>query len=343
MKFPFATSKAGADIYIDLGTANTLVVAHGRGLIVNEPSVVAYREHLGKKKILAVGSVAKEKMGRAPGNMIVTHPLVDGVIADLDVTEAMLKYFFEKPGVIKFYKRPEVVISLPYGVTDVEKKACVQAGISAGAKKVYLIDEPMAAAVGAGLPVEQPRASMIIDIGGGTTEVAVISLSGIVHCEAVRVGGHAFDRDIIDFVKRKHNLIIGEQTAESIKIQAGTASQESPVQMATVKGLDAATGLPKSLEISSKDICQALESSLNLIIEAVHRTLEKIPPELVSDIIQDGIVLAGGGALIRDLDKRLFKEVKVPIKVNQDPLLTIARGGEKIIASKEFLMKIIIN
>jgi rod shape-determining protein MreB len=251
MGVPFLKSKTGADIYIDLGTANTLVVAEGKGLIINEPSVVAYKEYNGKKKILAVGSEAKEKMGRAPGNMIVTHPLVDGVIADLDVTETMLKYFLEKPGIIKFYRRPEVVISLPYGVTDVEKKACVQAGISAGAKKVYLIDEPMAAAVGAGLRVDLPKASMIIDIGGGTTEVAVISLFGIVHCEAVRVGGHAFDRDIVDFIKKKHNLIIGDQTAENIKIQAGTALNDAPATTATIKGIDVTTGLPKSIQIPS--------------------------------------------------------------------------------------------
>lgn len=338
----FRKAPAGADIYIDLGTANTLVVALGKGLIVNEPSVVAYKDMNGKKKILAVGADAKEKMGRAPGNMVVTHPLVDGVIADLDVTETMLKYFMQKPGVIKFYKKPEVVISLPYGVTDVEKKACIQAGISAGAKKVYLIDEPMASAVGAGLKVEDPKASMIIDIGGGTTEVAVISLFGIVHCEAVRVGGHAFDRDIVNYVKRNFNLIIGDQTAENVKLQVGTALGDREELKTTIKGIDGSTGLPKSIEISSVDISRAMNQSLTLIVDAVHRTLENIPPELVSDIIQDGIVLAGGGALIRDLDERLRREVKVPIQLATDPLLTIAKGGEKIIADREFLNRVMI-
>jgi rod shape-determining protein MreB len=342
MGFPFKKSLAGADIYIDLGTANTLVVALGKGLIVNEPSVVAYKDVNGKKKILAVGADAKEKMGRAPGNMIVTHPLVDGVIADLDVTETMLKYFMQKPGVIKFYKKPEVVISLPYGVTDVEKKACVQAGLSAGAKKVYLIDEPMASAVGAGLRVDQPKASMIIDIGGGTTEVAVISLYGIVHCEAVRVGGHAFDRDIVEYVKRNFNLIIGDQTAEKVKLAVGTALLDRENIKTALKGIDAATGLPKSIDVSSIDICKAMNGSLTTIIDAVHKTLEHIPPELVSDIIQDGIILAGGGALIRDMDERLRREVRVPIRLADEPLLTIAKGGEQIIESKEFLNKVMI-
>lgn len=339
---PFKKSIAGADIYIDLGTANTLVVALGKGLIVNEPSVVAYKDMNGKKKILAVGADAKEKMGRAPGNMVVTHPLVDGVIADLDVTETMLKYFLQKPGVVKFYKKPEVVISLPYGVTDVEKKACVQAGLSAGAKKVYLIDEPMASAVGAGLKVEEPKASMIIDIGGGTTEVAVISLCGIVHCEAVRVGGHAFDRDIVQYIKRTFNLIIGDQTAERVKLEVGTALLDREELKTNIKGVDAATGLPKSIEVTSKDISRAMNSSLTTIVDAVHKTLENIPPELVSDIIQEGIVLAGGGALIRDLDERLRREVKVPIQLATEPLLTIAKGGEKIIADREFLNKVMI-
>lgn len=335
-------SNAGADLYIDLGTANTLVVAHGKGLIVNEPSVVAYTEVSGKKKILAVGAEAKEKMGRAPGNMVVTHPLVDGVIADLDVTETMLRYFLQKPGVLKFYKKPEIVISLPFGVTDVEKKACIQAGISAGAKKVFLIDEPMASAVGAGLKVNEPKASMIIDIGGGTTEVAVISLFGIVHCEAVRVGGHRFDRDIVDYIKKNFNMVIGDQSAEKVKLEVGTAIEDREELKTTLKGIDAATGLPRSIEISSRDIGRAMNNSITAIIEAVHRTLENIPPELVSDIIQDGIVLAGGGALIRDLDERMRREVKVPIRLADNPLLTIAKGGEEIIASKDFLEKVMI-
>jgi len=268
--------------------------------------------------------------------------LVDGVIADLDVTETMLKYFMQKPGVIKFFKKPEVVISLPYGVTDVEKKACIQAGLSAGAKRVYLIDEPMASAVGAGLRVDQPKASMIIDIGGGTTEVAVISLFGIVHCEAVRVGGHAFDRDIVEYVKRNFNLIIGDQTAEKVKLAVGTALVDREDLTTPLKGIDAATGLPKSIDINSSDICKALNGSLTTIIDAVHKTLENIPPELVSDIIQDGIILAGGGALIRDLDERLRREVRVPIKLADEPLLTIAKGGEQIIESREFLNKVMI-
>lgn len=339
--FNLSKINRGADLYIDLGTANTLVVAEGKGLVVNEPSVVAYQNTSnGKKKILAVGKEAKEKLGRAPGNLTVTHPLIEGVIADLDVTETMLKYFLEKPGVKKFYKRPDVVISLPYGVTDVERKAAVQAGLSAGARNVYLIDEPMAAAVGAGLKVSDPKASMIIDIGGGTTEVAVISLYGIVHCEAVRVGGHAFDRDIVRFVKERYNLIIGDPSAEKAKIEFGTAFKGTPEMKGQIKGIDATTGLPKSIDLTSNDILSALDNSLSTIVNAVHKTLEQIPPELVSDIIHEGIVLAGGGALIRDFDKRLLEEVKVPIKIAPEPLLTIAKGGEEIIASRDFLERV---
>ncbi len=340
----FSKADRGADLYIDLGTANTLVVAEGKGVIVNEPSVVAFQElSNGKKKILAVGKEAKEKLGRAPGNLMVTHPLIEGVIADLDITETMLKYFLEKPGVKKFYKRPDIVISLPYGVTDVERKAAVQAGLSAGARNVYLIDEPMAAAVGAGLEVANPKASMVIDIGGGTTEVAVISLFGIVHCEAVRVGGHAFDRDIVRFVKDRFNLIIGDPSAEKAKIEIGTAFSKSAHKTGLIKGIDATTGLPKSIEFTSQDVLDAINGSLSIIVDAVHKTLEQIPPELVSDIIQNGIVLAGGGALIQDFDKRLLEEVKVPIKIATDPLLTIAYGGGKIISSRDFLNRVKLN
>lgn len=330
-----------ADLYIDLGTANTLIAARGKGVVVNEPTLIAYSElRPGKKKVVAVGTEARKKMENTPGNLKSVRPLRDGVIADFDTTEIMLKYFLERPGIKGFFSRPRIVISLPYGVTEVEKKAVIEAGLSAGAKSVYLIDEPMASAIGAELPVKEAKGSMIIDIGGGTTEVAVIALSDIVYCQACRIGGNKFDEDIVSYLKKKKNLIVSELTAEQLKIKYGTAQPKKDIQLFKVAGRSADSGLNAEIEISSEDIGLAMNDSIQSIIDAIHVAVENTPPELVSDVIETGIVLAGGGALIKNLDVRLQNEVRLPVKVAQDPLLTIAKGGEKVLDDVELLEKI---
>jgi rod shape-determining protein MreB len=334
----------GGDIYVDLGTANTLVVASGRGVVVNEPSVVAYRElGGGGKRIVAVGLDAKEKIGRTPGNLVACHPLKDGVIADLDITEAMLKYFIARGRNRFSMTKPRLVISLPYGVSDVEKKAVRQAGFAAGAREVVMIDEPIAAAVGAGLPVSEPKGSMVIDIGGGTTEVAVVSLYGIVHCEPVRVGGHAFDRAIADYIRRRYNLIIGLPTAEKLKIALGSAMPGDMDTKDQVRGVDFITGLPRSIDISASEVTEAIDPLLTMIFGAARRTLEKMPPDLVEDIMRDGVVLVGGGALIRNIADRLSQEINLPVRVAEAPLEAVAHGGEKVIESDELLQWISVN
>lgn len=337
----FSQRESGAELYVDLGTANTLVVSRGRGVIVNEPSVVAYFEQPdGRKRVIAVGAEAKEKIGRTPGSLVACHPLKEGVIADLDITESMLRYFMMRAKRAFQFTKPRVVISLPYGVTDVEKKAVKQAGLAAGARSVFLIDEPMAAAVGANLPVHEPKGNMVIDIGGGTTEIAVISLYGIVHCEAVRVGGHAFDQAIVEYIRRRHNLIVGDQSAERLKIKIGSAIQGEDFGTAAIRGLDFVTGLPRSVDISSVEVNAAMEDLLKHIFEAARKTLEQTPPDLVPDVVRDGVVVAGGGALIRGLDERLRQELKIPVRIAEDPLLTIAKGGEAIIADSHLLERV---
>jgi rod shape-determining protein MreB len=330
-----------ADFYVDLGTANTLIAARGKGVIVNEPTLIAYSEvSPGKRKVVAVGADARDKMANTPGNITAMRPLKDGVIADFDTTETMLRYFLNRPGMKGLFSKPRIVISLPYGVTEVEKRAAIDAGKSAGAREVYLIDEPMAAAIGAGLPVKEARGSMIIDIGGGTTEVAVIALADIVYCQAVRIGGHRFDEAIIEYMKKKKALIINETTAEMLKVKIGTACPKKDISSMTVSGRDYHSGLAKTMEISSEDVGNAMDSSIQGIINAVHLALEQTPPELVSDIIESGIVLAGGGALIRDIDIRIQNEVRLPVRIADDPLTTIARGGEKVLDDPELLEKI---
>lgn len=330
-----------ADYYIDLGTANTLIAARGRGVVVNEPTLIAFSEvSPGKRKVVAVGLDARDKVAKTPGNITSLRPLKDGVIADFDTTETMLRYFLSRPGMKALFSKPRIVISLPYGVTEVEKRAAIDAGKAAGAKEVYLIDEPMVAAIGAELPVKEARGSMIIDIGGGTTEVAVIALADIVYCQAVRIGGHKFDEAIIEYMKKRKALILNETTAEQLKIQIGTACSKKDIQSMTVTGRDYNSGLMKTLDISSEDVGNAMDSYIQGIINAIHLALEQTPPELVSDIIETGIVLAGGGALIRDIDIRIQNEVRLPVRIAPDPLTTIARGGEKVLEDPELLEKI---
>jgi rod shape-determining protein MreB len=330
-----------ADLYVDLGTANTLIATRGKGVVINEPTLIALAETSpGKRKVVAVGADAREKIQKTPGNIMALRPLKDGVIADFDTTETMLKYFLSRPGVKTGFGKPRIVISLPFGVTEVEKRAAIDAGKSAGAKEVFLVDEPMVAAIGAGLPVKEARGSMIVDIGGGTTEVAVIALADIVYCQAVRVGGHRLDESIIDYLKKKKNLIVNEATAESLKVQIGTGCPKKDIRFLSVQGRDLSTGLVKTMELSSEDIGNAMESCIQEIINAIHLALEQTPPELVSDIIESGIVLAGGGALIRDIDIRIQNEVRLPVRIADQPLVTIARGGAQILEDPELLAKI---
>jgi len=336
-----ATDGKAADLYIDLGTANILIAAHGQGLIVNEPTLIAYTESRpGKRKIVAIGKEAQEKLALSPGNLQADHPLKDGVIADFDTAEAMLKHFFQKLKLSSFLSRPRIIISMPYGVTEVEKRAVVDAGKSAGAKEVVLIDEPMAAAIGADLPIKEARGSLIVDIGGGTTEVAVIALTDIVSCTAVRVGGHRMDAAVQTHLKKQRNFIITDRVAERLKIELGTATPKRDIRSMEVEGRLADSGVPSRMEITSEEVGLAIERCLNEIIHAIHKTLEKTPPELVSDVIETGVVLAGGGALIRNLELRIQNQVHLTVRVANNPLLTIAKGGELILSDPELLEKI---
>ena len=340
--FSFFKDDGGlADFYIDLGTANTLIAARGKGVVVNEPTLIAYTEtRPGKRKVIAVGLEAKEKILKTPGNIIPLRPLKDGVRADFDTTEAMLKHFLNRPGMKVFMHKPRVVISLPFGVTEVEKKAVIDAGKSAGAKEVILIDEPMAAAIGADLPIKEARGSMIVDIGGGTTEVAVIALADIVYCKAIRMGGHKFDEAIVNYMKKKKGLIISDVNAEQIKLQLATAVPKKDIRTSTISGRDVNNGLNRSCEVSSEDVGMALDDCFREIINAIHAAIEHTPPELVSDIIDTGIWLAGGGALIKDIDLRIQNEVRLPVKVVANPLTVIAKGGEMVLSDPELLDKI---
>ncbi|KYG64666.1 rod shape-determining protein [Bdellovibrio bacteriovorus] len=339
----FFKDEAGtaADLYVDLGTANTLIAARGKGIILNEPSLIAYQQTSpGKKRVIAVGTDAKEKLANNPGSIFPQKPIRDGVIADFDTTEVMLRHFLSQPGVKSAYSRPRVVVSLPYGVTEVEKKAVIQSCKAAGAKEVYLIDEPMAAAIGSGLNIKSAEGSMIIDIGGGTTEVAVIALADIVYCEAARVGGHRIDDAIIDYFRRYKKIIISESTAEHLKVTIGTAVPKKDIRTETITGRDAETGMNKNMEVSSEDVGLAMNGNIQEVINAIHKALEHTPPELVSDIIENGVVLAGGGALIRDFDLRIQNEVRLPVRVAENPLTAIAKGGEAVLSDPELLDKI---
>ncbi len=315
------------DLAIDLGTASTLVYVKGQGIVANEPSVVAIRKDASGIKILAIGNEAKKMLGRTPANITAIRPMKDGVIADFDITESMLKYFIQTVHKRKSFVRPRIIVSVPSGITPVEKRAVKESAELAGAREVYLIEEPMAAAIGAGLPVSEPIGSMIVDIGGGTTEVAVISLSGIVYSQSVRTAGDKMDEAIVQYVKRKYNLLIGERTAELIKITIGTAFAEDEIKTVDVKGRDMVSGIPKTLEISSEEIMSAIAEPINTIVEAVKIGLERTPPELASDIVDRGIVLAGGGALLKNLDMLLREETGLPIIVAESPLTSVVLGS----------------
>ena len=317
------------DLAIDLGTANTLVYVKGKGIVANEPSVVASQRdgNRGHRKILAVGKEAKDMLGRTPGSIVAIRPIKDGVIADFSITEAMIRYFIRKAHNRKTFVRPRVIVCVPYGITEVEKRAVKESAESAGARAVYLIEEPMAAAIGAGLPITEPSGNMIVDIGGGTTEVAVISLAGIVFSKSIRVGGDKMDEAIIHYMKRKYNLLIGERTAEKLKMTIGTCYPEDEVRTAQVKGRDLVAGIPKTVEINSEEVREAISETVNSIVEAVRVALERTPPELAADIVDKGIVLAGGGALLRNLDVLLREETGLPIMIAEDPLTSVVIGS----------------
>ncbi|MGB0328887.1 MAG: rod shape-determining protein [Akkermansiaceae bacterium] len=325
------------DIGIDLGTANTLVNVKDHGIVLREPSVVAVKA--GTNEVLAVGDDAKRMLGRTPGNIVAIRPLKDGVIADFEVTEAMLRHFIKKVSG-KRQSHPRVVIAIPSGITEVERRAVKESAEQAGAREVYLIEEPMAAAIGVGLPVQDASGNMIVDIGGGTTEVALISLSGIVYARSVRTAGDDLDEAIISYMKRGYNLMIGERTAEDIKIRIGSANNLPKETSMEVKGRDLVSGLPKTITISSQEVRDAMADPLTTIVGAVRTTLERCPPELAADLVDRGLVLAGGGALLRGLDKRLREETGLPVHVAEDPLSAVAEGTGKVLEEIAFLKRV---
>ena len=327
-----------SDIGIDLGTANTLVNVRDQGIVLREPSVVAVKA--GTNEVLAVGDDAKRMLGRTPGNIVAIRPLKDGVIADFEMTEAMLRHFIQKVHNRRGVARPRVVIAVPSGITEVEKRAVKESAQQAGAREVYLIEEPMAAAIGVGLPVQEASGNMIVDIGGGTTEVAVISLSGIVYSRSVRVAGDELDESIMQYMKRAYNLMIGERTAEEIKIRIGSAHKMGKEMTMEVKGRDLVAGLPKTITVTSAEIREAMTEPLNTIIESVRVTLERCPPELSADLVDRGMVLAGGGALLRGLDKLLSEETGLPVHVADDPLSAVAEGAGRVLNELSFLRKV---
>jgi rod shape-determining protein MreB len=332
------------DLAIDLGTANTLVYLKGKGVVVSEPSVVAVqKDATGQKRVLAVGTEAKNMLGRTPGSIVAIRPMKDGVIADFDITEEMLRYFIRKVHERKALVRPRIVICVPSGITLVEKGAVMESAESAGAREVYLMEEPMAAAIGAGLPITEASGNMIVDIGGGTTEVAVISLAGIVFAKSVRVGGDKMDEAIVQYIKRKYNLLIGERTAEAIKIEIGEAYPSEQKSFFEVKGRDLVSGIPKTQEINSDEMREALSEPVNAIVEAVRVSLERTPPELAADIVDKGIVLAGGGALLRNLDILLREETGLPVVIAEDPLSCVAIGSGKILDEIDLLRQVTIS
>jgi len=330
------------DLAIDLGTANTLVYVKNQGIVCNEPSVVAIQqshERVGKK-VLAVGAEAKKMLGRTPGNIVAIRPLKDGVIADFEITGVMLRYFIQKVHNRRALVRPRIIIGVPIGVTEVEKRAVLESAKSAGAREVYLIEEPLAAAIGAGLPITEPTGNMIVDIGGGTTEVAVISLAGIVFSRSIRVGGDKMDECVAQYIKRKYNLLIGERTAELIKMMIGSAYPGDVIQTMEIKGRDLVAGVPKTVLITDEEIRDSLLEPINQIVEAVRFSLERIPPELASDILDRGIVLAGGGALLRNLDILLKEETGLPVMLADDPLTAVVMGAGKALDEISLLREV---
>ena len=331
-----------SDMGIDLGTANTLVLVKDKGIIINEPSVVAVqREKYGKQKILAVGHEAKEMVGKTPGDIEAIRPMRDGVIADFDMTEKMIRYFIEKTHRRKSFLRPRIIISVPYGLTQVERKAVRESALSAGAREVFLIEEPMAAAIGANLPVREPQGNLVVDIGGGTTEIGVVSLGGLVISKSIRTAGDKIDMSIVNYIKEKYNLLIGERAGEDIKISVGSAIQLPEELSIVVKGRDQISGLLSRVELTSEDVREAMREPLKEIADALKTVLEMMPPDLAGDIVENGIVLTGGGALIRGLDKYLCDIVKLPVFVADDPLLAVARGTGKALEEIKFLQQLV--
>ena len=332
------------DLAIDLGTANTCVYVKGHGLVLREPSVVAVkRDNRGNKVVLAVGHDAKRMLGRVPGNIEAIRPMKDGVIADFEVTEAMLRHFISKAHKSNHFVHPRVMICVPTGVTQVEKRAVKESAQSAGAREVYLIEEPMAAAIGANLPITEPISNMVVDIGGGTTEVAVISLAGIVYSRSVRVGGDKMDEAIMTHVKRKYNLLIGETSAEDIKIQIGSAYPLDPEETLEIKGRDLLDGIPKNITITSEEIRKSIAEQVDSIVQAVRIALEQTPPELAADIVDRGIVLTGGGALLKGLDQLLRDQTNLPITVVDDPLSTVVMGTGPALDNINILKNVCID
>ncbi len=326
------------DIGIDLGTANTLIYVKDRGIVLREPSVVAVQQ--GTKRVLAVGDEAKRMLGRTPGNIIAVRPMKDGVIADFEITEAMLKAFIFKVNNRNKFRRPRVVIAVPSGITEVEKRAVKDSALHAGAREVHLIEEPMAAAIGVGLPVQEAAGNMIVDIGGGTTEVAIISLAGIVFSRSVRVAGDELDESISNYMRRAYNLMIGERTSEEIKIKIGSAYPMEKETSMEVRGRDLVAGLPKTLTVTSQEVREAMLEPISVIVESVRITLERCPPELSADLVERGIVLAGGGALLRGLDRLLAEETGLPVHVAEDPLSAVAEGAGKVLQEFKYLRRI---
>lgn len=335
--------KFSHDIGIDLGTANTLVYVRGKGILINEPSVVAINTRT--KQILAIGDEAKRMVGKTPANIVASRPLVDGVVSDFEITEQMLKYFIEKvhKESFAFFPRPRVVVGIPSGVTEVEKRAVEDATTNAGARQAFLIEEPMAAAIGSGLPVHDAAGSMIVDIGGGTSEVAVISLGGIVASRSIRIAGDELTDDIIAYSKEEFNLQVGERTAEAIKINVGSAIAQKQKLEAPIRGRDIVTGLPKEIIINSDQVRDALSKSVREIINAVKDTIEETPPELIADIMDKGIILAGGGALLRGFDKLLAQQTKMPVHIADDPLTSVVRGTGMVLEDIDSLKEVLVT
>lgn len=329
----------GKDVGIDLGTANTLVFIKGKGIVLREPSVVAKNTQTGE--IVAVGSAAKNMIGRTPGSIVATRPMKDGVIADFEITTAMIEHYMKEAMKVSggSWKKPNVMVCVPYGITSVEQRAVTDASRQGGAKDAFTIEEPFAAAIGAGLPVWEPTGSMVVDIGGGTTEVAVISLGGIVTSESIRVGGDTMDSSIISYIRKTYNLTIGERTAEAIKLEIGSAKVDDEREKMEIRGRDLLTGLPKTIEISSDEIASALRESITHIIEGVKKTLETTPPELSSDVMERGIVLTGGGALLRNLDKVISEETNMPVFIAEEPLDCVAIGTGKALDNFDLIKK----
>ena len=331
----------GRDMAVDLGTANTLVYVRGQGIVLNEPSVVAINSDNGS--IVAVGAEAKRMIGRTPGNIVAVRPLRDGVIADFDTTERMLRYFIQKVPQRRFLAKPRLVICVPSGITGVERRAVEEAGYKAGARKVYIIEEPMAAAIGAGMPIHEPTGNMVVDIGGGTTEIAVISLGGIVTAVSIRVGGDELDEGIINYVKREYSLLLGERTAEDIKMRVGSAFPLPNEPEAELRGRDLITGLPRTVILPAEEIRKAMEEPIQAIIDAVKSTLDKTPPELSGDIMDRGIMLTGGGALLRGLDERLRHETGMPIVIAENPLNCVVLGSGRTVEEFESLSRVLVS